>query len=141
MIKKFNQFIKENKDISKIISEEEMDDQFLRMVEVLNCHVFYLSEKEKCYPRFAKSDFVGVDIWYEISKEDYENFQTMCQEFISKHIEKEKKIFDELKEIKYRIENMFPVTMTLPSELFYEQEISNSRYMNRLWNYIVIKLK
>ena len=65
----------------------------------------------------------------------------MCQEFISKHIEKEKKIFDELKEIKYRIENMFPVTMTLPSELFYEQEISNSRYMNRLWNYIVIKLK
>ena len=48
MIKKFKYFI-ESKNIMDILSEEEIEDQFLRLIEILGCRFSTYADMEKYY--------------------------------------------------------------------------------------------
>ena len=95
MIKKFQEYFKENFNIENIIPKEEVEDQFLRLEEVLNCPV-------EIIPVFR-------------AQNDKYNFITTTggisnRYFIPLYINDNnlEEISKELDQIKRRIEVMFP---------------------------------
>lgn len=82
MVKKFNEYLKENKDITKILFKEEIEDQFLKLKETFNCGVSII-------------DFPTPDRYFiYVTKISFEKFN---------------EILKEIERIKRRIEAMFPL--------------------------------
>ena len=111
MIKKFKEFIKEgkygpdhlslfpyssdrdvSKDITKILQKVEVEDQFLRLKEVLNCDVTVLS--------YSFDDMSSVVNYYVVS-------------FYINDLSIVKEINLEVENIKHRMENMFPIEIRI----------------------------
>lgn len=107
MIKKFKEFIVEGnehlllfphvsdknstKDITKILSEEELEDQFLRLVEVFNCDVWIRGYSFGKEHRIMNSYIISFSVFPEVIDE----------------------VNMELNDVKYRIEEMFPVDIRI----------------------------
>ena len=82
MIKKFDQYFKEEKlnDLSEIITIEDIDDHFLRLQEILNCHIDILSQKNggtwnKAHPGDKKVIKYSIYIKSLHSKIEFDKFK------------------------------------------------------------------
>ena len=96
MIKKFNQFLNEHVSVlEKTVSLEEIEDQFLRLKEVLGCSVHgYDKYKNVCSLQIPTKEgayyifYIGYESEVNVKKLDIEG---------------------ELRDIKYRIEQQYPI--------------------------------
>lgn len=87
MIKKFNEYFKESKDIEGIVSKEDLDDHFLRLKEIFYCKIYY--------------DYLSYDIIY-ISIDSMN-----C---------KKVGYIEEMDQIKRRLESIYGVRVSLVSK-------------------------
>ena len=98
MIKKFNEFIKEEEfddsfvDVYSLLSKEDLEDQFLRLKEVLGCDVCVIDRD-----------------YYE----DIYNAYIKILPSSSCLTKAKNKIRGELDQIKFQIENMYPVIVDI----------------------------
>ena len=104
MIKKFNEFNESEKDDDILggISKDEIEDQFLRLVEILECEILEIKMEHK------REDIFEDDYYYwhiKIKKPDL--FHTTS-----------KITHDELEIIKSRIESMYPVKMRIKNQVY-----------------------
>lgn len=99
MIKKFHQF---NESVFTLLSVEDVEDQFLRLKEVFNCGIkiivgetYKSSESMKCF--YTIRIFDANDIAFDADANDI----TFDANDITN-------VLEELKQVKYRIEIMYP---------------------------------
>jgi hypothetical protein len=121
MIKKFNEYNEESVFfIEDILSDEEVLDQFLKLKEVYDCNVIINHTIEHKYLIVTVYPDHGIETCPKSNKSD-----RPCD---NKNISN---IVEELKRIKHRIENIFPVKMYIekdphtfqPNCYFYTGEI------------------
>ena len=118
MIKKYSEFVKElniswfgkkskNFDANNL-SEDEVEDQFLRLKEVLNCEIDItaVENTEPLRLKFFKKSY-EIKVYLKVPLNRKENFEFYID-----------KVSDELDQIKSRIENMFNVEMTFIENLY-----------------------
>lgn len=120
MIKKFNEYIKENK---KSISDlnYEIDDHTLRLKEVFNCDIHISSNIGKIYDPLTPNLKSSADfIWIIIKPNEFDGSHS----FIWKNKEE---IKNEIYQIKRRLEYMFNITMIIRDPMHVMNVINYSR--------------
>lgn len=110
-IKKFKEFIKESMDLYGILSEEEVEDQFLRLKEIFNCSIIINLNMEKyfIYVYLPNISPYSVDRQGKLINKHSMEYN---KEIFSGNKSKEE-IAKELKDIKCRMENMFNVDVII----------------------------
>jgi hypothetical protein len=101
MIKKFRQYIKENKEskLEEVLSKDDIEDQFLRLREVFDCELNDLSEHQK---RGDKYYIISV------SKKEIPTSQKNIYDCIERS---KMDMEEELIAIKNRMESQYPVSV------------------------------
>ena len=99
MIKKFHQF---NESVFALLSVEDVEDQFLRLKEVLNCGIKIQVEKGyKSSVRMKYFYIIRISDANDIAFDADANDITFDANDITN-------VLEELKQVKYRIEIMYP---------------------------------
>jgi len=100
MIKKYIEYIESKiANLGNYFNGEELEDQFLRLKEVLGCRVRFYN-----IAWLRKSE--------DITKSGYGEMNHITGEVIHEDLEKRKLVEDELDQIKRRMESMYPIRLT-----------------------------
>lgn len=117
-----------NKDISKIISLDEIDDQFLRLKEILHCEViFRYTEVNDCNYEIVHDRMM----WPKSSKDRNIIAVINIKNISVKNGKIPDIILSEIDQIKNRMENMFPGTLVHMNTL--------KKYESTIVVYILLK--
>jgi hypothetical protein len=121
MIKKYNQFNEENKiannNITKVVSKDDMDDQLLRLKEVLNCDIawdYMCRDGSLLRMGFYDTLTSGGSIVVHVAVPDEFLPKTIIYD---SYISEDGEIIKECVSIKNRMEDMFPVYVEINTKL------------------------
>jgi hypothetical protein len=112
------EIFKKYKDIKSIISEDDLDDQFLKLKEVMHCHVARGYNQTNNFRHYMARFYDRITL--DSSIKDFNKLSDLCNKLeslddviyinIDKYgLNNKEEVIEEINRIKRRMENMYPV--------------------------------